>query len=117
MVGAGVRNMSGAGLLVVGSLTGSLLLCVLTACAFTLIHPDRPLPEHLVQLLLTLTPLVAGLLAKTYADAKQVPDGAEPAPVNVVNTASDPVVTTDVPAEEGGGAHALEDEPLARRRR
>jgi len=88
----GLSGMSGAGLLVVGTLCAALLLSLVTLCAFVLLRPGQDVPDALTNLLTGLVPAVSALLAKTYADARGV---GEDEPVKVTADDSLPVHVED----------------------
>ena len=87
--------MSGAGLMVVGTLCLALLACIGTLCAFSLIHPSQEVPAMLDRILTGLVASVGTLLAKTYAD-KRAYDDDEPVQVEASNPL--PVRVEDAPA-------------------
>lgn len=95
-----LEGMSGAGLLVVGSLCLSLVLVVLTACALAVLAAvggdiDVDLPPALDRLLQGLLVAVPALLAKTYRDAKE----AGVADPTTVTAPADSTVTIDPPVD------------------
>lgn len=116
-VKAKAQAMSGAGLLVVGTLCFVFLLAVATTCVLAV--KGMEIPTQLETLVGALSVGVPALLAKTYRDAPPEPDAeVPPTPVEIVQ--EDPVETREVgPAVADGGVdpEALDVQPLAATRR
>lgn len=112
--------MSGAGLLVVGTMCLALLAVIVTACWMAVQGTD--IPEALDRVLQGLLIGVPALLAKTYRDVQGEPDNQTdepPTPVEIVQ--DEPVETREVgPADMRANPEALPvgmDEGPPRRRR
>lgn len=89
------QAMSGAGLLVVGTLCLGLLMALATVCYLTIQGLD--VPSQLETIVGGLLVGVPALLAKTYRDAQPEPTLDEPTPVEVISSPEQPVVTSEVP--------------------
>lgn len=115
-----LEGMSGAGLLVVGSLCLAFLIVVVTVCVLAVLDPASETPAALDRLLQALVVAVPALLAKTYRDLKASSDGpttvtADPAATVTVEPAVDEQLEPAV--DEQLADELLEpDEPRRRRR-
>lgn len=101
------QAMSGAGLLVVGTLCIGLLMALATVCYLTI--QGIEVPSQLETIVGGLLVGVPALLAKTYRDAQPEPQ-SEPTPVEVISSPDHPVVTEEV---SQGAADALSRRQIA----
>lgn len=95
----GFRGMSGAGIIVVGTLCAIGLMVFYTVCQLAL--RGQEVPQQLEVIAGSLLTLLPALLAKTYIDSRNA-QGGDAQEVEVVN--EDPVLV-----EEAPGAHAAPD--------